>query len=123
MLAEPLRSASRVTSSLEPVRFVAIYRWRIAPGKESAFRGAWAQMTRAIREQRGGLGSRLHRTQDGVFVAYAQWPSREAWEHSRAQASCDPAASQQMGDCIESSLETTLLDVEHDLLECNDQRA
>jgi hypothetical protein len=29
------------------------------------------------------LGSRLHVAEDGTWVAYAQWPSREAWERVR----------------------------------------
>ena len=31
-------------------------------------------------KNRGGLGSRLHRGEDGLFYAYAQWKSAEARE-------------------------------------------
>lgn len=45
---------------------------------------------------RGALGSRLHRAEDGTWVAYAQWPSKAAWEKSRSSESVDPEASRMM---------------------------
>ncbi len=37
-------------------------------------------MTDAIAKHRGALGSRLHKTEvERVYVAYAQWPSREMY--------------------------------------------
>lgn len=59
-----------------------IYQWRILPGREENFIYAWTRMTEIIREREGSWGSRLHRTEDGRFIAYAQWPSREAWDAS-----------------------------------------
>ena len=84
--------------------FAVIYRWRLRPGKEDAFVEAWAAVTHAIRNQCGGLGSRLHKTDDGVWLAYAQWPSRAMWD---AAALTDPALQpvrQQMRDAIEETL-------------------
>lgn len=60
--------------------FAVIYRWRVAPDKESEFQEAWELVTREFVANAGSLGSRLHRSSDGVLVAYAQWPSRAAWE-------------------------------------------
>lgn len=62
--------------------FTLIYRWRVHPGREQHFVDAWVRMTEIIRVREGSLGSRLHLTQDGLYVAYAQWPSQEAWEAS-----------------------------------------
>lgn len=59
--------------------FIAIYRWRVAPVYEAAFRKVWADTTKALREE-GGFGSCLGRTGDGVFVAVAPWPDRKARE-------------------------------------------
>lgn len=61
------------------VGFVVIYRWSVAADKDESFVAAWRRLTALIAERRGGLGSRLHRSADGTFVAYAQWPSEEAW--------------------------------------------
>jgi len=61
--------------------FIAVYEMKAKPGMEQQFRESWAAVTDAIMEHRGGLGSRLHETDtSGLFVAYAQWPSREAWQ-------------------------------------------
>ncbi len=67
--------------------FYVVYRWRLKTGMEQQFIDAWAKMTDLIRAQRGGLGSRLHHRDDGWWVAYAAWPSRnevqEPWASGR----------------------------------------
>jgi len=51
----------------------AIYfRWKVAPGREPDFEQAWRELTELVRDERGGLGSRLHRCADGHYFAYAQ---------------------------------------------------
>jgi hypothetical protein len=60
--------------------FAVIYRFRIAPHAEDAFIDAWSRLTELIRDHRGGRGSRLHRGDDGIFYAYAQWPDRPSWQ-------------------------------------------
>ena len=58
----------------------AIYfRWKVASGRERDFEHAWLELTELIRDERGGLGSRLHRCADGHYFAYAQWPSELFW--------------------------------------------
>jgi quinol monooxygenase YgiN len=96
--------------------FCVLYRFKIRPGKEETFRDGWSRMTRAIRENRGGLGSRLHLADDGVWVAYAQWPDRNAWERSREMETADPAAARLMAESIEQSEEPMLLTPTNDLL-------
>ncbi|MCJ2181020.1 antibiotic biosynthesis monooxygenase family protein [Novosphingobium album (ex Hu et al. 2023)] len=59
--------------------FVAVYWWKIKPGKEAQFRKAWRRGTLLIREIYGSFGSRLHRDADGRFVGYAEWPDEETW--------------------------------------------
>jgi heme-degrading monooxygenase HmoA len=61
--------------------FVALYEMTAKPGCEDGFERAWALVTDAIYRVRGSLGSRLHKTEKpGVYIAYAQWPSREVYE-------------------------------------------
>ena len=62
--------------------FVAVYWWRVHPGKEDQFRSAWRRGTEHIGRIYGGLGSRLHREADGRFVAYAQWPDEPTWRRA-----------------------------------------
>ena len=59
--------------------FVAVYWWRVHPGKEEQFRQAWRRRTELIRERYGSYGSRLHRDADGRFVGYAEWPDEATW--------------------------------------------
>jgi len=96
--------------------FAVLYRWKLKPGTEEAFREAWKAMTERITVQRGTGGSRLHRTDDGDFAAYAVWPSRERWEAAGKLPSSDPEAGARMKACIEESRPITLLDVLDDLL-------
>jgi hypothetical protein len=64
--------------------YIVVYHWQLRPGCEDTFREGWRRVTRALRAERGSLGSRLHRADDGTWVAYAQWPSREQFERSVA---------------------------------------
>ena len=59
--------------------FVAVYGWRIKPGKEEQFREGWRRGTAAIVKKYASFGSRLHREADGRFIGYAQWPDEESW--------------------------------------------
>ena len=64
--------------------FVAVYWWRVHPGKEEQFRSAWRRGTEHITRLYGSHGSRLHRETDGRFVAYAEWPDRDSWDRAFA---------------------------------------
>ena len=59
--------------------FVAVYWWRVHPGKEEQFRQAWHRGTEHITRIYGSYGSRLHRDRDGRFVGYAEWPDEATW--------------------------------------------
>lgn len=98
------------------VAFCVIYRWTIKPGREKDFREAWEALTRALRSERGSLGSRLHRARDGTWMAYAQWPSEEAWRAAFGD-SPDAGAMAQMRDCIEHAQPPILATPVSDLLE------
>ena len=62
--------------------FIILYRWRIESEKEAQFIEAWAEITTYYRENFDSLGSRLHRGDDGIFYAYAQWKSAEQREQA-----------------------------------------
>jgi heme-degrading monooxygenase HmoA len=68
----------RAVSEEENV-FVAVYWWRVHPGKEEQFRKAWHRGTELITQIYGSCGSRLHRDRDGRFVGYAEWPDEATW--------------------------------------------
>ncbi|MCF8708887.1 antibiotic biosynthesis monooxygenase family protein [Rhizorhapis sp. SPR117] len=60
--------------------FVAVYWWRVHPGKEEQFREAWRRGTAEITRIYGSYGSRLHQNADGRFVGYAEWPDEATWQ-------------------------------------------
>lgn len=82
--------------------FCVIYRARVAPDKEQQYVAAWSKLTRLLRSERGALGSRLHRGNDGLWYAYAQWASAEA---RRAAFSLGPVDAQAEADVVDSILE------------------
>ncbi|MFN3856692.1 MAG: antibiotic biosynthesis monooxygenase family protein [Caulobacter sp.] len=62
--------------------YVAVYAWRVTPGKEEQFREAWRRGTRAITRIYGSFGSRLHQAEDGRFIGYAEWPDEATWREA-----------------------------------------
>ena len=98
------------------IGFCVVYRWRIREGAEADFLDAWQQVTEELRVTGGGLGSRVHRSDEGFWVAYAQWPSRAAWENASVESAQGLAASRVMGELITERLDPILLDPVVDLL-------
>ncbi|UKN00700.1 antibiotic biosynthesis monooxygenase [Paracrocinitomix mangrovi] len=62
--------------------FIAIYSFTVVPGKEAEFKEAWVELTKLIYQFENSLGSRLHHEKDEVYIAYAQWRSKEQWANS-----------------------------------------
>jgi heme-degrading monooxygenase HmoA len=82
--------------------FVAVYWWRVHPGKEEQFRRAWRRGTELITEIYGSHGSRLHRNADGRFVGYAEWPDEATWQAAfdAKMVYDDPETRRQFVDAI-----------------------
>lgn len=101
--------------------FAVIYRWKLIPGREAQFEEGWRAGTAAIAGEFGGWGSRLHRGEDGIVFAYAQWPDRATWERAMATRMhhSDEVARVKYRDAFEpGSFETMIAgDVTADLLE------
>jgi quinol monooxygenase YgiN len=99
--------------------FVAVYWWRVHPGKEEQFRAAWRRGTELITAKYGSLGSLLHRDQDGRFVGVAEWPDEATWRAAfdAKMVYDDPETRAAFGDAIaEAPREPLLLmDVTDDL--------
>ena len=60
-----------------------IYHWRVRPGEEATFRGAWERATTNIRANtRGARGSFLLQSRQSPveYVTVARWDSFEDWE-------------------------------------------
>ena len=62
--------------------FAVIYSFEVKPGQADSFEENWVALTNMFYEYTGSLGSRLHKTTNHSYIAYAQWPSRKAWQQS-----------------------------------------
>lgn len=103
------------------IMFIAIYEFKIKPGKEEQFRASWLKTTQGIYKEFGSIGSRLHATEtSNVFIGYAQWPSKAQWAKDKGDLSPEYyQARQTMHDCIESSSTLHELEVTDDYLQAN----
>lgn len=95
--------------------FIVLYRWRIRTGFEQQFIDNWSEITAYYRENGGSLGSRLHRGNDGLWYAYAQWPSEDIRRHA-FENKPDHPASEKMREAIEESFEEVRLEIAADYL-------
>ena len=96
--------------------FIALYRWKIKKGSEAKFQEGWRRLTLEIRSNRKGLGSRLHKAEDGTFIAYAQWKDKETWEKAWEMPTIDEEAAEMMRESVEERLPTVFMEVVDDLL-------
>ena len=58
--------------------FAVIYRGYLKNNKEGAYKNAWRLIAEYFIEEKGAIGSCLHQTSDGMWVAYSRWVSKEA---------------------------------------------
>ena len=93
-----------------------IYRFRVRGGFEPQFIESWSRITERLRDERGALGSRLHHGTDGLWYAYAQWPSAEARSEALAHSAVDPEAAARMSAAIEESFPEIVLELVADYL-------
>ena len=92
---------------------IFFYRWKIKSGKEEQFEQNWALVTKAIKDQCGSYGSRLHVAGNGDYVGYAQWPDVQTREKCHAPAT---QARSLMREAVEHFYPEEQFDVKIDLL-------
>ncbi len=93
-----------------PLGFAVIYRVRLHPGMEAQYVSAWSTLTKRLRAERGGLGSRLHRGPEDIWYAYAQWPSAEARTRAFGLGTVDAEAERLMDEAIAERLPEIVLE-------------
>ena len=94
---------------------VLLYRWRIKPRFERHFVESGSGITKYYRDNAGSLGSRLHRGNDGIWYAYAQWRSSGQREAAFDKIPDHPAR-EKLKEAIEEFLGETTLKTEADFL-------
>ncbi len=96
--------------------FIALYRWKVKEGQEKNFLEGWHRRTEEINQNCGSLGSRLHRAEDGVWVAYAQWPDRPTYDAAQNIPVIDAEARTMFQESIEEAYPDIYMNVIDDLL-------
>ncbi|MHC9510498.1 hypothetical protein [Kangiella sp. M94] len=59
-----------------------VLEFKVVEGKDEEFIRAWTKCTEVIYQNFQSLGSRLHRSETGSFIAYAQWPDQATYDKS-----------------------------------------
>lgn len=62
--------------------FAVIYQGYLKPGRENEYKEAWGQVARYFIECRGAIGSCLHKSSEGLWVAYSRWPDKKTRDNS-----------------------------------------
>ncbi len=94
---------------------IFLYRWKIKPGKQKQFEENWAVVTKAIRDQCGSYGSRLHLAPNGEYLGYAQWPDILTREKCELDESTFDARKL-MREAVEFSYPDECLEIKSDFL-------
>ena len=96
--------------------FIVLYRWRLVSELEDIFIGAWSEVTKFYLENCDSLGSRLHKGDDGIWYAYAQWKTSEQRKKASEKSSELKTAFKKMNKAIEERFPEVLLDARSDFL-------
>ena len=107
----------------EKALFAVLYQGYVKQGRESEYRNAWHQIASYFIEKRGALGSSLHRTDEGLWIAYSRWPDKAtrnaSWPGEGAPSNKLPNEIRQaiitLKDCIERQLPEICMEIVDDL--------
>jgi hypothetical protein len=98
--------------------FCVLYKFIVKSDCDDHFRHHWSAVTQWYYHHACSLGSRLHRTNNGEYIAYAQWQTREQWETQRDTSDVELQAHRQaMREACEKIEVLYELDVTDDFLQ------
>ena len=98
--------------------FCVLYRFIPKLDHEDQFRQHGLVVTQWYYRHAGSLGSRLHRANQGEYIGYAQWTSRDQWKSQRDRSDAELLGNRQaMRECCEEIEVLYELDVTNDWLQ------
>lgn len=56
--------------------FAVIYKFRLKEHQEEPYQLHWQKVARFFIEQKGAIGSCLHKGKDNLWIAYSRWPDK-----------------------------------------------
>lgn len=105
--------------------FAVIYRSYIKTELEESYQQLWNQVASYFIQHRGAIGSCLHKTEDGIWLAYSRWPDKAtrdaSWSSDNAVEDLPPTIKEaivKMKDCGDQNrkLPEICMEVVDDLL-------
>jgi len=81
--------------------FAVIYRGYVNEKMESLYLKCWHQIATYFVDKRGALGSSLHKTEEGYWLAYSRWPDKATRDASWPG---DDAPSDELPDEIRQAI-------------------
>lgn len=96
--------------------FCILYQFNVKLEFEKEFVESWKGLTKETYKNEGSLGSRLHKVSDSEFIAYAQWPSKEAYDSANNMSEAALKYRNQMRACCESIEVLHKMEMVEDLL-------
>jgi hypothetical protein len=106
--------------------FAVIYRGYVKPEHETIYQQHWHTVADYFVKYRGALGSCLHKTAEGYWLAYSRWPDKAtrdaSWPGENAPASELPDTVKQaiigIQQCVEAEpkFPEICMEVKNDLL-------
>ena len=71
--------------------FAVLYRASVYPAREEEYQRLWHQVATFFVQHRGALGSCLHKTKQGEWIAYSRWPDKTTRDASWPQENEEPS--------------------------------
>lgn len=112
--------------------FAIIYQAYVDENLEPKFQQLWHQIATYFTQYRGALGSCLHKTENGTWLAYSRWPDKEtrdaSWPSENDPASDLPEAIKtaiiELKNCIDTDVKIPDIHMEviDDLLHNSDEK-
>lgn len=97
-------------------RFIILYRWEVRPDKEDQFLENWEALTRLYSQLYGCAGARLHQNDEGIWIAYTEWPSRDRYFMAVERGIPDEAIARAMNQAVKRRLDPVFMELRSDLL-------
>ncbi len=103
------KSAELIDQAKSTGHFAVIYRGYLLPGKEADYQNAWHVVAQYFVKHRGAIGSCLHLSSDGMWIAYSRWPDKKtrdaSWPGENAPSNALPCEIQKAIITIQNCLD------------------
>ena len=73
--------------------FAVIYKAHVHSDSEEEYKKLWRKIANYFIEHRGALGSCLHKTSEGEWIAYSRWPNKTMRDASWPKEGDEPSQS------------------------------